>query len=38
MSIQVITCLCHIINKNVNIATSLSYQYELQPRKDHMKN
>ena len=29
MSIQVITCLCHILNKNVNIATSLFYQYEL---------
>ena len=29
MPIQVITCLCHILNKKVNIATSLFYQYEL---------
>ena len=39
MFIQVITCLCHILNKNVNIATSLFYQYELYPRKDpHSRN
>ena len=37
MPIQVITCLCHILNKNVNIVTSLFYQYELQLRKDHLK-